>query len=252
MKPTEPLSDAYHGRYKENTPTKLAGVFLLQRKGAAAVSYVRIAISEFDKLKKKMDEMKKAPQKVMRSLASDAKKRVPGWVATEVSKVYGIKKTEITGKKVGSVKVTGSDIKDMKFIYAGRMLTPTHFSMAPKVPKEGGSYTLKATIIKGQRSTLGKVKKLTKKQRAALAKNFTRSGTRRSDHSPVMLMRANGGQFLPFQRKSHKRKDIQPIKTVSLPQMVSSERTKGNIQAKINEGLGERLEHHLDRYMPGE
>ena len=216
------------------------------------MAYVRIAMSDYEKIKKQMADLKQAPTKVMKSLTSDARKRVPGWVATEVTKVYGIKKSEITGKKVGSMKVVGNGFKDLKFVYAGCLLTPTHFSMSPKAPKEGGGYTLKATIIKGQRTTLGKVKKLTKKQRADLAKNFTRAGTKNSDHSPVMLMRANGGQYLPFQRKSTNRRDIDAIKTISLPQMVSSERTATGISTAINEGIGKRLDHYLDRYMPGD
>ena len=208
-----------------------------------------MAIKNYQGLKKKLDDQKKAPQKVMKALSSDARKRVPGWVAAEVTQTYGVKKSEITGKKIGGVKVQGSDVRNMKVIYTGRPLTHTHFSMSPKVPKQGGGYTLKATVIKGQRTTLGKVKKLTKKQRAALTKNFTGSGTKTSDHSPIMLMRANGGQYLPFQRKSPNRKDIEAIKTVSLPQMISSERTAEGIQKVINENLEKRLDHHMKRYM---
>ena len=213
------------------------------------MSGVRMAIKNYKGLKKKLDDTKKAPQKVMKALYSDARKRVPGWVATEVTQTYGVKKTEITGKKIGDVKMQGSDIKNLKVVYTGRPLTHTHFSMSPKMPKEGGSYTLKATIIKGERKTLGNVKKLTKAQRAALAKNFTRSGAKSSDHSPIMLMRAQGGQYLPFQRVSKNRNDVEIRKTVSLPQMVSSERTHEDIQTAINEGLGKRLDHHMKRYM---
>lgn len=211
---------------------------------------VRCEFQEYNLLKKKLGQMREAPTKVMKSITAEAKKRVPGWVSTEVAKTYGIKKSEITGQKVGRVTVKGNDIQTVKVIYTGRLLTPTHFSMSPKAPKEGGGYTLKATIIKGQRTTLGQVKKLTKKQRASLGKNFTRTGTQNSDHSPVMLMRANGGHYLPFQRKSKDRKDIEAIKTISLPQMVSSERTAEGIQRAINEGLVKRLDHYLDRYMP--
>lgn len=210
---------------------------------------VRFEIKNYNLLKKQLDKMREAPSKVMRSVTAEAKKRVPGWVATEVTKAYGVKKSEITGQKIGSVKTKGKDIRTMKVIYTGRLLTPTHFSMSPKVPKEGGGYTLKATILKGQRATLGKVKKLTKKQRKALAKNFTRSGDKKSDHSPVMLMRANGGHYLPFQRKSTNRRDIEAVKTISLPQMVSSKRTSEGIQQAINEGLGKRVDHYMNRYM---
>lgn len=198
--------------------------------------------------------MKKAPKAVMKGISADAKKRVPTWVAAEVSKVYGVKKAEIKNNKIGTVSVRGRDVMDTVIIYSGRPLTPTHFSMTPKAPKMDAGYTLKATIIKGQRTTLGKVKKLTKKQRAALGKNFTRSGTQRSNHSPIMLMytgnnRESGTNYIPFQRKSTDRKDIKAVKTISLPQMVSSERTAEGIQKAINEGLGKRLDHYMERYM---
>ena len=212
------------------------------------MSYVRMGIQNYKALEKAIEAKRKAPKTVMKRLTADAKKRVPGWVATEVTKVYGIKKAEITGQKVGTIKTKGSNIKDLKFIFTGRMLTPTHFSMSPKTPP-GGAYTLKAAIIKGQRKPLGKVKKLTKKQKKALTKNFTRTGSQSSTHSPIMLMRANGGQYLPFQRKSTNRKDVEAIKTVSLPQMVSSERTAPQIRTTMNTGLQKRLDHYLERYM---
>ena len=212
------------------------------------MSNVTCQIKNYKLMKKKIDNLQKAPQQVIRNLTTEAKKRIPGWVATEVTKEYGVKKGEITGQKIGSVRAEGSGIKDVRIIYRGRMLTPTHFSMSPKAPKPGGGYTLKATIVKGQRTTLGKVKKLTKKQRAALAKNFTRSGTRQSDHSPIMLM-PTGATYIPFQRKSVNRNDVEAIKTISLPQMVSSKRTEDGIQRAINEGLGKRLDHHMNRYM---
>lgn len=213
------------------------------------MSGVTCQVKNYKLVKKKIDDMQKAPRKVMTSLTAEAKKRVPGWVAAEVTKEYGIKKGEITGQKVGKVTPQGTSFKDVRIVYTGRLLTPTHFNMSPTAPKPGGGYTLKATIVKGQRATLGKVKKLTKKQRAALAKNFTGSGSRSSDHSPIMLMRANGGHYLPFQRRSTDRKDIEAIKTISLPQMVSSKRTEEGIQRAISENLGKRLEHYMDRYM---
>ena len=206
-------------------------------------------IKNYKALRKQIEDMKKAPRQVIKSITAEAKKRAPGWIAAEVSKVYGVKKGDITGNKVGTVKAEGESIDKVKIVYKGRVLTPTHFGMTPKAPKpNGGAYTLKASIIKGERATLGKVKKLTKKQRAALAKNFTRSGERKSDHSPVMLM-PTGSTHIPFQRKSTNRKDVEAIKTVSLPQMVSSERTEKAIQNTISENLGKRLDHYMERYM---
>ena len=219
-------------------------------KGGIIMSGVTCQIKNYKALRKQIDDMKKAPRKVISSITAEAKKRVPGWVATEVSKVYGVKKGEITGNKVGKVNVKGNSIEKVKVIYTGRVLTHTHFGMSPTAPKPGnGAYTLRATIIKGERATLGKVKKLTKKQRAEMGKNFTRSGTRNSDHSPIMLMRANGGHYLPFQRVSENRRDVVVRKTVSLPQMVSSDRTHEAIQNAISNGLQKRLDHYMGRYM---
>lgn len=210
---------------------------------------VTCEVKNYKLIKKKIDDMQKAPQKVMKSLTAEAKKRVPSWVAAEVVKEYGVKKGEITGQKIGTVRPQGESFKEVRVVYTGRMLTHTHFNMSPKAPNPGGAYTLKATIVKGQRSTLGKVKKLTKKQKAALAKNFTGSGERKSDHSPIMLLRANGGHYLPFQRVSQDRGDIVVRKAISLPQMVSSKRTEEGIQRAISEGLGKRLDHYMERYM---
>ena len=216
-------------------------------------------IKDYGGLKKKLEDMKKAPEAVLKNMMSDARKRVPGWVATEVSKVYGIKKKEVMPSnggagKAGTVSVRGDNIRNAQVVYRGRVLTPTHFSMTPTSPKADGGYTLKATFLRGQRATLGKVKKLTKKQRAELGKNFTRSGSRRSSHSPIMLMHTGnkepgGTNYIPFQRKSQNRKDIKAVKTISLPQMVSSKRTEKAISQAINDGLGKRLDHHMQRYM---
>lgn len=209
---------------------------------------VRCEIKGYNEIKKQMKALEKAPAKVMNSLTNEAKKRVPGWVASEVAKEYGIKKSEITGQTIGRVRAEGDNLTNVRIVYTGRVLTPTHFNMSPKEPNPGGAYTLKATIVKGQRTTLGKVKKLTKKQRAALGKNFTRTGERTSDHSPIMLM-PTGSTYIPFQRKSENRKDVQAIKTLSLPQMVGSKRTEEGIQKAISENLGKRLDHYMNRYM---
>ena len=207
---------------------------------------------------KNLETLQGMSEKVIKRLMSDARTRVPGWVATEVTKVYNIKKSEITPAKegqskktAGSIRVRGETVDGLEIVYRGRVLTPTHFGMTPKTVRDpAGGYTLKAEILKGRKVVLGQKKKLTKKQRAALGKNFRRQGTRVSDHSPIMLMHtgagsAEGTQYIPFQRKSTDRKDVKAIKTVSLPQMVSSERTSEAIGRAINEGLQKRMEQHM-------
>lgn len=212
-------------------------------------------VSSYKQTVKALESLQDKSEKVVKRLVSDAKKRVPGWVASEVTKVYNIKKSEITPAKAGkskktagSVRVNGQTIDGLEIVYRGRPLTPTHFGMTPKAPK--AAYTLKAEIIKGQKKVMGQKKKLTKKQRAALGKNFRRQGTQTSNHSPIMLMPTGANsiektQYIPFQRVSADRKDVKAIKTVSLPQMVSSERTRDDINQAINENLGKRMAQHM-------
>ena len=210
---------------------------------------VKFYMKGYKNLQKELNNLKKAPQTVLSRTIRDAKERAPAWVAAEVAKQYGIKKKEVGDGKTSRLKVEGDSVDNVKLVYTGRVLTPTHFNMTPKAPRDG-AYTLKAEIIKGEKKVLGKVKKLTKKQRAQLAKNFRREGTRTSDHSPIMLMhtgnqRVDGTSYIPFQRKSTNRKDVKAVKGPSVPQMIDSERTAPNITKAINENLGKRLDHHM-------
>ena len=223
-------------------------------------NFVKVEIANFAGILKKAKSIPDKGAAAMKDTVSDLKKRAPGWIAQEVTKVYNVKKADVTpaGKgnqiKAGrtAVQYSGKTVEDFAITYKGQLLTPYRFGMTPKAPG-AGSYTLKAEIIKGQKKVLGKVKKLTKKQRKDLAKNFTRSGQKRSAQSPIMLMgtgntRADGVNWIPFQRKTVNRKNIEVIKTLSVPQMVTSSRTNDTIMARINEGAAKRLTHHTERH----
>lgn len=213
------------------------------------MSGVKSGIRNYNQTIKELQALRGKSEKVIQRVLSDMKTRVPGWIASEVVKEYGIKKAEITpakagkaGKSAGSIKVKGETVETMQIVYTGRMLTPVHFHMTPTAPKN--TYTLRAEILKGNRTILGKKKKLTKKQRANIGKNFRRQGTRSSPSSPIMLM-PTGSTYIPFQRKSQDRDDVEAIKTISMPQMVSSERTREGIDRALKEGLEKRMTQHL-------
>lgn len=207
---------------------------------------VKTGIRNYKQTVKELQALKGKSEKVIQRMMSDMRTRAPGWIASEVVKEYGIKKAEITpskaGKTAGSIKVKGETVDTMQIVYTGRMLTPTHFHMTPTVSKD--TYTLKAEIIKGNKAVLGKKQKLTKKQRANIGKNFRRQGTKNSPNSPIMLM-PTGSTYIPFQRKSQNRADVEAIKTISMPQMVSSERTREGIDKALEEGLEKRMAQHM-------
>ena len=123
-----------------------------------------IEVARLDAVQARVRRMHTDSARALQSTVRDAKQRIPGWVAAEVTKQYGVSKKQVTSNELGSMRISGDTMQDLRFTYKGRRLTPTHFKMSPKYPT-GGAYTLKATILRGQRSTLGKVKKLTKKSR---------------------------------------------------------------------------------------
>mgnify|MGYP000046273197 CR=1 FL=1 len=211
--------------------------------------YVYTTVKDYKAAKKALDKMKKAPATAVQRSLSDVRKRAPGWVASEIVNVYGVSKSEITGGKIGTTKVSGISIDKITIKYRGRRLTPVHFHMSPAAPKSG-AYTLKSTIIKGNRATLGKVKKLTKKQKKNIGRNFHHEGTRNSPQSPWMLQTtgaksADGVPYIPFQRRKQPGKPQYAMRTLSLPQMVSGERTNKNITEALQTNLDKRVSNHM-------
>ena len=209
----------------------------------------KIGVTNLEEISKQLNGLIDGGEKALERTTNDFKRYAPGWVAKEVSSVYNIKTTEVKptkgGRPVGRIWVDGDTISSASITYKGRVLTPVHFGMAPKAPK--AAYTLKATIFRGNRKTLGQVKRLTKKQRKNVGRNFTKQGTRSSDRSPIMLMHAGGGTYIPMQRKSRKRNDIEAIRTLSLPQMVENPWVKRFTGEAIEEKLSKRFYHHLER-----
>lgn len=185
---------------------------------------------------KQLEKDAKAAQKVLTATGNDMRRRVPGKVADEVVTAYGIKKSEITPisksakkpkKTAGSIRVKGATVSEVSITYAGRLLTPTHFSMTPKAPpKPTGTKRrrkpITAQIKKGQRKSLG---------------------------SDVFLGSNRGGGYIPFRRTTKSRYPIESVKTLSLPQMIDNENVSKRIQQDINELLEKRLEHNLKRFL---
>lgn len=187
---------------------------------------MNISIKGFDEVIAEINAIEANGRKVIQRTTSDFKSRGPGWISQEVTKEYNIKKKDVnetkTGvKNKGSIKVKGVKLDEIVIEYKGRLLTPTHFGMTPKVRPERGPYVVAAKVKKSDG-------KKTLSSKAFLA--------------------AAGGEgttHIPFQRKESERLPIDVIKTVSVPQMITNETVSENIHQRINTELGKRLEHHL-------
>lgn len=209
---------------------------------------VTFQIKDLEKLRQELQQINTNGEKAIAATVNDLKSRAPAWIAQEVVNVYNIKKSEITPskdsskKKAGTIKITGETIKDLAIVYRGRLLTPVHFGMTPKTPPKGKKYTIKATILKGQKKNIGKYLTTRKK------------GGPYSERSHNILMSTGasteeGTPYIPFQRMSKDRNDIKKFTTVSVPQMVGNAQVSEAIIKRLNEGAAERLQHNIDRFM---
>lgn len=196
-----------------------------------------IKAKDLNKLAQRLEKNADQAKKVLTATGSDMKTRVPGWVSTEVTGVYNIKKQEVTPQKakagarpkktVGHIRVQGTTINSVEITYTGRLLTPIHFGMKPKALPAAARGRRKrrpitAEIKKGQRKSLG----------------------------PQVFLGSNkGGGYIPFKRTGAKAYPIQSIKTLSLPQMIDNPNVRENISTKINSELQKRLEHNIRRYL---
>ena len=198
-------------------------------------------VENFQKLMDTVAQIDEQGRKAVKATVRDVKARAPSWIAQEVTSVYNIKKGEITQSgKNSSVSVSGETIEELTITYSGRLLTPVHFGMTPKAPPRGKSYTLKAQVLKGQKKVVGRYL------------NTRTPGGPFSQRSHNILMgtgntKSDGTSWIPFQRMSKTRTDIKKLTTISVPQMITSDRTNEAIMLRLNTETSKRLEHHMKR-----
>lgn len=229
------MSDLFYTGQRKHT----SGSFSVSYKGAPDIV-------------KKLHKLKDGGEVAIKRTVSDFSSRAPGWVSKGIREHYGVDTAAIKDagpkKKKGgtSVKVSGVHVDGAALEYRGRTLTTVHFKQSPKqrptaqqnkplrIPGQAiagagdvamirppKKYKVKATIIKGQRSTLP-------------AGTFIAAG--------------NGGVSLPFQRTSEARMPIEAVHTLSVPQMIDG-RAHDTIQETISDKLGDRFEHHIKQAM---
>ena len=146
----------------------------------------------------------------------------------------------------------------MQLEYSGRHLTPVHFGMKPTGTQQpGAAYTLKWKVLRAGKGTTAKIRKLTKKQRKNIGRNFTRQGTQNSPHSPWMLQKTGAMdldkvQAIPFQGRGQTNPFDTVARAVSLPQMITKGKN-GELHTEVakhfNENLEKRITHNINRFM---
>lgn len=199
-------------------------------------------VENFQKLMDTVAQIDEQGRKAVKATVRDVKARAPSWIAQEVTSVYNIKKGEITpsGKNSSKPKKMAGSVEELTIPYSGRLLTPVHFGMTPKTAPPGKSYTLRMQVVKGQKKVIGRYL------------NTRTPGGPYSERSHNILMgtgntKVGGVSAIPFQRMSRTRTDIKKFTTISVPSMITSERTNEMILKRLQDETAKRLQHNLDR-----
>lgn len=217
---------------------------------------INIAVDAAGSLRATLEKMEAQSETVVKRTVSDFKSRAPAWVSAAVAEEYAIKKAEVKGamtgvkKGIGKIKVAGVTVDEISLVYSGRLLTPTHFKMKPSTPPKKRANETR--LIPGQNikseSPVGDVAIVAPLAPYQVTAEI-KKGKRVTFPGQVFLGTNKGAGYIPFQRVSEDREDVESIKTVSVPQMITNEKVGEEIQKKIDEGLGKRLEHHLQQQL---
>lgn len=187
--------------------------------------------NKFNKLTKALND----PSGVFTKTMGDMQRRAPGKIADAVREVYSIKKSDVMPtkqkrdlKRAGMINVRGQTIANLTIHYEGRVLTPLHFGMTPKVPpKKGKKYSIKVKI---------------KKQRKTVS-----YPTKEDKYPFIAPARKSSLRFIPWLRDVDG--EINPMRTLSLPQMVDNEIARKEMNETLGELLHNRFNHNLERYI---
>lgn len=213
---------------------------------------IKLELKNADKVVKELKNAAKPLAPVLRSTINDFKSRGAGWAAGEISKHYRIKKKDITEavvskKPAGKFIIAGEKVDDIVIIFAGRTLTPVHFAMTPK--KEPARKKKKQVINVGKHKGQDKYITVSKMPKSYDVSAEIVKGNRKTfkDNNLIFLAPAKKNSTIIPWKVDRDSGEIEPIKTISIPQMVTSERTKEDIQKTISENLNKRFDHYLRR-----
>lgn len=201
---------------------------------------------------KQLRKLEQGGEKAVQRTVSDFRSRAPGWVSKGIREHYGVDTAAIKeaakGAKRGrpTFKVAGVQVDAVQLEYKGGLLTPLHFKMSPKARPAAQQKTVQR--IPGQKIGSGSPVAMVAQPKPYTVKATIIKGQRSSMPSGTFIAPGNGGVSLPFQRSGEGRMPIEAVRTLSVPQMIDG-RARETIERNISEGLEKRFQHHVEQAM---
>lgn len=212
---------------------------------------INIEIKNAKQVVKELDNVLHPLKMPIKRTVADFKSRAPGWASKVIAEHYGIKRRDVTEavaakKPMGKIKISGESIDNMCIIFAGRPLTPVHFSMKPKKPL---ARTKQKVIKIGKKDGKKKVLTISRPKHYDVSAEILKGN--RKVFNPqgggvFLAPSANGQTIIPWKRNAVDN-EIQPIKTIAVPTMLNARRTHKDLQEALNKNVEERFNHHLKR-----
>lgn len=148
-----------------------------------------------------------------------------------VTKSYAVKSSEVKETFRGRIKKPSKTDLSASITSVGHTLSFAHFPFTPKSPKRGGKSVFQNAVMVTIKKSKGKV--LSKVGFVAT------TGAKSEDKT----------QYNVFKRLGKSRLPIAPIRTLSIPQMITNENVGNQIQEAAAQKFEERLEHEIIRQM---
>lgn len=221
-----------------------------------------ISLSNYGDVVFMLESLATVSEDALNKTIREVKKKAPSWIAAAVVEQYNIKPVEIkptsvktgkkTAKKAGSIRAQGDTIASLEIVYKGRALTPLHFGMTPRKVKAPKKLSKKERYVvkwrgKGNFTTMTKgvgpykiTVEVLKGKRETLEGEYP---------TPWFLAPAKKGSQtqIPFQRIPDTEKGLAAFHTVSLPQMVESDRTAAGITKALETNMQKLIMKNLEK-----
>ncbi len=191
---------------------------------------LKINTKEIDRLSRELAEFPKEVAEATRLALNRTIDHAITKAGQIVPKHYAIKSKEVKQSFSSGIKrPTKSDLT-CSVTSIGNTLSFSHFPFTPKSPKRGGKSVFQNAVVV----------EIKKGKKVMSRKGFV-AGTGAQSEDKT--------QYNVFKRLGNKRLPIAPIRTLSIPQMITNDGVGEQIIDAANKKLGERLEHEIIRQM---
>lgn len=189
---------------------------------------IQIDTRQIDLLSVELQSFPKQTQTAMYHALKRSLDQTKNEIGRIVPKEYAIKSKEVKESFNGGVNYPTKENLEASLISTGKRLSFAHFPFTPKTAvRKGKRAVVKVTIKKSRPKVASKV-------------GFTASTGAKSEDKV---------QFNVFRRLGKERFPISPIRTLSIPQMITAEGMEEKIQSFALEKFEQRLEHEMNRAM---